>query len=222
MKQFKLFSSIYIFLILICFMGMSDGLNSQTTICKITFCNCCGDSTLYDIYTMQGDTLKGSFWTKPSLGGCTDTGNGIANLVAWRTYYVMCNNGNEPLTYFTACPCLDGHQFVDLPCCGGDDNKNIKSNNNIPEHYKLEQNLPNPFNPSTTISFEIPEDVNVTLTIYDVNGRVIEKPFQNNNLKAGLHRYIWNTDHKGLSSGIYFYKLEAGNFSETKKMILMK
>lgn len=90
-----------------------------------------------------------------------------------------------------------------------------------PISYKLNQNYPNPFNSSTTISFTIPnsEFVTVTLKVYDVLGREVAT-LVNENLSAGSYSY--NFDASNLTSGVYFYKLQAGRYSETKKMILMK
>ena len=91
--------------------------------------------------------------------------------------------------------------------------------NNVVKDYKLFQNYPNPFNPSTIISFEVPSASFVALTIYDAAGRIVEiiinKPFT-----AGHHETEWNASN--YSSGIYFYKLEAGNYTETRKMVLVK
>jgi hypothetical protein len=91
--------------------------------------------------------------------------------------------------------------------------------NNTPSYYKLYQNFPNPFNPSTIISFDIPSASFVVLTIYDASGRalqtLINRPFT-----AGHYETEWNASN--YSSGIYFYKLEAGNYAETRKMILLK
>ena len=92
----------------------------------------------------------------------------------------------------------------------------------MPKEFNLKQNYPNPFNPVTKISFELPESSNVTLTIYDAIGKVVIQPISGSELKAGCHEYIWNASQENLASGIYFYKLEAGSFSDQKKMILVK
>jgi len=95
----------------------------------------------------------------------------------------------------------------------------VEDDNVLPNEYMLEQNYPNPFNPSTKIKFEIPDQGFVSLKVYDVLGNEIttlvdeEKP-------AG--EYEVEFDGKGLSSGMYFYTLNAGNYIETKKMILIK
>ncbi len=89
----------------------------------------------------------------------------------------------------------------------------------IPTEYSLEQNYPNPFNPTTTVRYEIPALSFVTLKVYDVLGSEIatlvseEKPVGN---------YEVEFDGSGLTSGVYFYTLQAGDFVETKKIVLMK
>jgi hypothetical protein len=95
----------------------------------------------------------------------------------------------------------------------------IPINTEIPGNYSLEQNYPNPFNPETKIKFSIPKSSGVILNIYNELGeRVIE--LVNQNLNAG--NYELNYDASGLSSGIYYYRITAGVFSESKKMILVK
>ena len=89
----------------------------------------------------------------------------------------------------------------------------------IPAYYKLEQNYPNPFNPSTTIQFSIPEQSFVKLEVFNSLGEKVST-LVSEDLNAGNYQYEWNAEK--LSSGIYFYKLITGNFTETKKMILMK
>ena len=89
----------------------------------------------------------------------------------------------------------------------------------IPTNFSLGQNYPNPFNPSTSISFSIPTKSFVKLKIYDLLGREIAT-IANEELSAGTYTRQWNA--AGLSSGVYFYRLQAGNFTETKKLNLLK
>ncbi len=89
----------------------------------------------------------------------------------------------------------------------------------VPTHFVLEQNYPNPFNPTTSISFSVPQLSFVTLKVFDVIGKEIAT-LVNENKSVG--NYEVNFDASKLSSGIYFYKLQTGNFSSTKKMVLMK
>ncbi len=94
-----------------------------------------------------------------------------------------------------------------------------ESNTNIPAIYSLNQNYPNPFNPSTTISFGLPKKSFVTLKIYDLIGREIAT-IASEELSAGNYTRIWNASR--FASGIYFCKLHAGSFTETKKLLLLK
>jgi len=92
--------------------------------------------------------------------------------------------------------------------------------NGIPKVFALAQNYPNPFNPTTTIKFSIPEnEKNVKLTVYDLLGREVAT-LVNDQLTAG--NYEVNFDASNISSGIYFYRLTAGNRVEVKKMMLLK
>jgi len=91
--------------------------------------------------------------------------------------------------------------------------------NEIPNEFKLIQNYPNPFNPITKIKFDLPKNVNVKLTIYDMLGREIET-LVNEQLNAGSYEVNW--DGTKYTSGVYYYRLNAGDFVETKKMILVK
>ena len=90
--------------------------------------------------------------------------------------------------------------------------------------YKLIQNYPNPFNPTTVINYEIPVSENVTLTIYNSLGQQI-KTLVDEHRNAGYYQVAWNGRDKNNTiapSGIYFYRIQAGNFIESKKMILLK
>jgi hypothetical protein len=89
----------------------------------------------------------------------------------------------------------------------------------IPDKYSLGQNYPNPFNPSTSIKFGLSKSGIVKLIVYDVTGKVIST-LLNETFNAGEHTVLFNAEN--LSSGVYYYKLESGNFSDTKKMLLIK
>jgi hypothetical protein len=89
-----------------------------------------------------------------------------------------------------------------------------------PNKYSVSQNYPNPFNPTTKINFELPADSKVTMVIYDISGREVAKVLNNEFKNAGYHTADFNATK--LSSGIYFYRLTADNFSVTKKMMLIK
>jgi photosystem II stability/assembly factor-like uncharacterized protein len=89
----------------------------------------------------------------------------------------------------------------------------------LPVEYKLNQNYPNPFNPTTQIEFSIPENSDVMMIVYDVMGREVSN-LVNEKLNAGTYKVNFNGEN--LSSGIYFYKLSAEKFIDTKKMIIIK
>lgn len=100
---------------------------------------------------------------------------------------------------------------------------NIKEEhgNLLPNNYELFQNYPNPFNPSTVIKWQLAADSNVKLRIYDQLGKEIDtcvNEFQ----RAGTHQITLNLDNYNLTSGVYFYKLTANNFSATKKLTILK
>ncbi|MBM4158575.1 MAG: T9SS type A sorting domain-containing protein [Ignavibacteria bacterium] len=89
----------------------------------------------------------------------------------------------------------------------------------IPGKFELKQNYPNPFNPSTTIGFSLTEKSYVTLKVFDAIGREVTM-LVNGNLNTGTYQVSF--DGRNLTSGVYFYKLTAGNFAETKRMLLIK
>jgi len=89
----------------------------------------------------------------------------------------------------------------------------------VPSDFALYQNYPNPFNPMTSIKFNLPENGQTTLKVYDVLGNEVSTYFDTY-LKAGIYNVTF--DGKGLSSGVYFYRLVSGSFSDTKRMILTK
>ncbi len=88
-----------------------------------------------------------------------------------------------------------------------------------PLTFALGQNYPNPFNPSTQIQFSIPQSCSVTLKVYDVLGKEVASLVAGD-LGAGAHSVTWNAEK--IPSGVYFYRLQAGAFSETKKLVLLK
>ena len=93
-----------------------------------------------------------------------------------------------------------------------------------PKSFKVNQNYPNPFNPFTTLRYDLPKDEFVSITIYDLLGNVINN-LVNNNQSSGYRSVQWNaTNNQGqpVAAGVYFYSIEAGEFRQTKKMILLK
>tara|TARA_Y100000310_G_scaffold15193_1_gene15191 strand:+ start:60 stop:929 length:870 start_codon:yes stop_codon:yes gene_type:complete len=113
------------------------------------------------------------------------------------------------------------------------DNISFSSSNSVgvdnrseiyPQRFALEQNFPNPFNPSTTIRYELPEDGLVNVTIYDMMGRQVST-LVSSQQAAGYKSIQWNATNdfgKPVSAGVYLYKIQAGEFVQTKKMVLLK
>ena len=122
---------------------------------------------------------------------------------------------------------LDGVAYpsIDVPIVKDNSGKNLNEDfldaeNFSPTKFSLQQNYPNPFNPKTTILFSLVDVENVSLKIYDVLGREISTLINNEEMESGF--YEIDFDATNLNSGIYFYKLTTNNFSEMKKMILVK
>jgi hypothetical protein len=88
-----------------------------------------------------------------------------------------------------------------------------------PMNFWLSQNYPNPFNPETAISFQLSANSSVALRVFDVLGREVAV-LVNEEKPAGVYRVAW--DAASLPSGVYFYRLKAGSFVETKKMLLLR
>jgi len=89
----------------------------------------------------------------------------------------------------------------------------------LPQSIALEQNFPNPFNPSTTIGFQLPEAQDVLLQVFDMLGREVAT-LANGRMAAGSYSVRW--DATGLASGMYVYRLQAGGFTATKKLMLVR
>ena len=133
-------------------------------------------------------------------------------------------NSNSPKDYsFTDASVVSGsysYRLKQIDIDGQFDySKIIEVELGAPKKYELAQNFPNPFNPNTSISFTLPESGNVKLTVYNLLGQEIAI-LVNGVKEAGTHIINFNVEE--LNSGIYIYKIEAGNFVQTKKMTLIK
>lgn len=89
----------------------------------------------------------------------------------------------------------------------------------LPGAYQLRDNYPNPFNPTTTITYDLPEPSDVTIRIYDMKGRQVAEPV-NGNMPIGTHEVMW--DASNYASGVYFVRMSSNDFTETKKIMLIK
>jgi hypothetical protein len=100
----------------------------------------------------------------------------------------------------------------------------VEDENQIPTIFKIHQNHPNPFNPTTTLRYDLPDDGMVNITIYDMMGRVVRN-LVNDHQSAGYKTIQWNGTNgfgEPVAAGVYLYQIHAGNFQQTKKMILLK
>lgn len=139
-----------------------------------------------------------------------------------------------PPTAIAGCMTCHGASATDtvaakMECkqCHGDPHVSsaVAAMTGAPATYHLEQNYPNPFNPSTRIAFSLPKAEKVDLAVYDVHGRIVRNLIDYTDHAAGSYVVDWNgTDNSGrkVASGIYFTRMQAGTFSETKKMNLVK
>ena len=89
----------------------------------------------------------------------------------------------------------------------------------LPTTFALKQNFPNPFNPVTTISYQLPKSTFVNLSIYNVVGQLVET-LVNEHKNSGYHSVTWNAS--GIGSGLYFYRIESREYTETKKCLMLK
>jgi hypothetical protein len=207
-----------------------------------------GDDGLTGGAALLKTTNHGNNWNTQAT---SETGNfgGIAgayiitdNSQFFHTYYVRgsnqifatSNNGSSWYPQYTTSSGTYRHITVGqqgLGCWAVKDNGGITFNvifsditqtgNETPEKYFLSQNYPNPFNPSTNLEFGISDLEFVSLKIYDGLGREV-LTLVNETLAAGTYNYQLSTVNYQLPSGVYFYRLQAGDFVETKRMILLK
>ena len=117
---------------------------------------------------------------------------------------------------------IDGDERnASIPDIGADefDLVGVEDEKTLPTEFALEQNYPNPFNPTTTFRYSIPTQSKVVVKVYDILGKEIAT-LMDEEKSVGTYEITWNATN--LPSGVYFYQLKAGNFIETKKMILLK
>jgi hypothetical protein len=100
----------------------------------------------------------------------------------------------------------------------------VQNGSGLPTEFALNQNFPNPFNPTTEIAFSVPKQTPVKVVIYGLSGEVVATVV-NQTMSAGNYRVTWNgktDDGRAVASGVYFYHLQADGFTATKKMTLLK
>jgi hypothetical protein len=175
----------------------------------------------FDVY-VQKSTDGGLTWSTPQNVSNTPTEDEMYPVVAENN-----NNNNYPYLVYQWNAIPGCHAFTDLQTVGVVYEvfkstiigvKNIS--NEIPAAFSLKQNFPNPFNPATKIRFDIARTSNITLKVYNVSGQEVATILNNENVTPGTKEVEFNGAN--LASGVYFYTLAAGDFRETKKMILVK
>ena len=115
-------------------------------------------------------------------------------------------------------------EFTSFEIRAGFSTLGIEGEQILPSQFALHQNYPNPFNPVTSLLYDLPAQAQITLTIYDLMGREITQ-LVNTTQEAGYRSVQWNaTDMHGkpVSAGVYIYQIRAGEFVQTKKMVLLK
>jgi hypothetical protein len=167
------------------------------------------------IYISAATATGGSHFKRSTDGGLTwtamTTSPSAAYAISHMEFYKASNG-----TIYGFAAAGDGSilKLVDNILTGG-----VNNNGNVPTEYKLEQNYPNPFNPTTTINYSIPKGSEVKIVVYDMLGHEINT-IVNEFKTTGNYSVVF--DASNLASGIYYYKISAGDFKDTKKMILVK
>ncbi len=175
----------------------------------------------FDVY-VQKSTDGGLTWSTPQNVTNTPTEDEMYPVVD-----EVNNNNNYPYLVYQWNAIPGCHSFTDLQTVGvvyevfKSTVIGIKNlSNEIPAAFSLEQNYPNPFNPTTKIRFDIAKTSNVTLKVYNISGQEVAIILDNENVTHGTKEIEFNGTN--LASGVYFYTLSTGDFSATKKMILIK
>ncbi len=163
---------------------------------NITFFGSSRQARVYNILGFEGG------WTRTYIKGL--------GLVRVNCYSVGCNGYTE----LAGCV-INGIVYGDTGFIVGIN----QLSSEIPGEFSLSQNYPNPFNPLTNIQFSVPKETLIRFTVYDMLGKEIEV-LVNRTMHPGTYSAEWNAS--AYPSGVYYYKLEAGSFTETKKMVLIK
>ena len=166
--------------------------------------------TGWNVYVVKTDSLGNQEWIQNFGGTGDDRGHGVT----------VGLDGSIVVTGWTS---SYGGGWLDVylikfegSLVGIEDDEQYSA---LPIEMRLDQNYPNPFNASTEITYGLPSDSHVTLEIFDLMGRKIET-LVDRYQQTGVHSAIWNADYD--PSGVYFYKISAGNFNRTRKMVLLK
>ncbi len=198
------------------------------------------DNTVFleDVAINLTDTLSANTNYDVSVNISGNTGGLTKSVFFWgnswtgdSTKYFAVSNGETyrleiPSTFKLYAFFADNMQPSDNTASGvltftKDDNVGITDNSLylLPKTYTLFQNYPNPFNPTTTISYQLPQSELVNVSIYNVAGQLVET-LVSEHKNVGYHSVIWNAS--GIASGLYFYRINAGEYTEIKKCMILK
>jgi hypothetical protein len=205
--------------------GSGTSINSTATLTNALNCSNISDAYVEfdnDFYILGADQSK--------LDVSTDGGTTWINKFTWTTNHRSTHETvqlpeasqkpNVKIRLVSIQPSWDWWWAVDNVCVKGYLITGAAENqNNIPKEFALAQNYPNPFNPTTVISYELPKASSVRLVIYDMLGREV-KTLVNDFKQAGSYNVSF--DASSLASGVYFYRINAGDFTAVKKMMLIK
>lgn len=215
MKTYKLLMPALVILAAFIFTNSSDATIRTVSVSSNVF-------SPANISVTVGDTIR---WVW-SNGAHTTTCNGTsgttrpAGAAPWDAFM---SSGSPTFTYIVTVPGM--YHYVCLPHApemAGNINAVASSITQVTElvsSYELSQNYPNPFNPVTNIQFSIPSASFVSLKIFNTNGQEVES-LVNENMSAGTYKVDWNA--VSYSTGVYYYRIEASGFVQTKKMLLIK
>ncbi|MCI0448810.1 MAG: T9SS type A sorting domain-containing protein [Chlorobi bacterium] len=198
-------------LIFWCLLGSTPNIAPYPDSVQVHICTAqTPSSTILKLQTIKsndsaGNPLNNNIWKEFKYSLSQFAGQTV--YVAWRYYMVVSQSSGLWINIDDLF--IGNHSAIGIKQISGE----------IPRNYELNQNYPNPFNPSTKINFSIPKSSLVKITVFDPLGRVVET-IVNQNLKAGYYSATWNAGN--LPSGVYFYKILANEFTQTKKMILVK
>jgi len=175
-----------------------------------------GDGTDHDIVTIKYDTHGNELWVQ-RYNGPADTADYASAIAVDDSgnvyvcgYSVGCGTGFDYVTI----------KYVQTPVQVTDETRDDEQ----PSEFTLSQSYPNPFNQTTRIQFKLANSGHVALTLHDVLGRKV-RTIVSEYLSAGNKSVFWdgkNDSGKGVASGVYFYRIQVGNFSDTKKLVLLK